>query len=181
MNSTIDLKKIQNSYENSVKNSENISKFSRRTINCFLDAPAYKRVTKTEKKHPRTKKLKSIKAIHTTTTISTPKNDDHQKFNEKNEENNEKHENHENNEKQENPEKFIDGGTIEESKTLEESLKKQQDNDVKQSGIIVSEIIENGQSINKINDKNIDNEEKNNVPDHIVNINIEKSVNLEKK
>ena len=127
------MKKIQNGFEANQKRAENISKFSRRTANCFRENLP-KRI---ESKKPLIqKRLKTLRF-----TSSSTRNTKNTQENEKNQEKSK-------DQITVNQEKFIDGGTIEESKTFEETGIKQENS-------------------------------KDQLNTNIININIEKSVNLD--
>jgi len=150
VSSTIDLKKIQNGFESNLKHSGNISKFSRRTVNGFIGAKPLK--TPQTPSKPKTKAQQSqhssssspkIQQLNPTleNNITNDKTETNRK---KDDLLNEKIENHQ--ETEEKQTKLTDVGSIAESKTLEELLKKQEISnlDVKQSGLFISERIDNG-------------------------------------
>lgn len=180
------MKKIQSLYQENIKHSENISKFSRRTLNSFLNNPQTTtnfyttqktlRIKKNKKKpfvantEPKTEKTENIENIENSAkTIENPDAKINNKENEQTAQNiplkDQVIENSNGN-------PTLVSGTIEESKTLEENLKKNNhDFDNKQSGLIISENIEAG--------KKTENETLEGLKNNIGSINIEKSVNLE--
>lgn len=164
MPSTINIRKIENGYEDSLKHSANISKFSRRTVNHFIGTVPINK-TPQKQQHIRLKKIKSLNPANDRNNLKLNENEEILVTEPPNL--TKKYQNIENTiEQTKNQEKIVlDGTAIEESKTLEEISK------VKQSGIMVSEIMEN--------EKTDENNKGNTITTSIANINMERSLNLD--
>lgn len=180
INPTIDIKRIENLYGENQKHSDNISKFSRRTMNSFLKHP-YQTNFATQK-NMKISKVKKIPKI-----IEPKKNYEMEETQKSSEE----FQPQENNKEQDNPTQTLKNNVnldsnnesmgqskpIEESKTLVEDLKQPQENEInpKQSGLLVSEKID----VENTDKKEEKIENNGNIGTNVGSINVEKSVNLE--
>lgn len=179
INPTIDIKRIENLYGENQKHSDNISKFSRRTMNSFLKHP-YQTNFATQKnmKISKVKKIPTIIEPKKTNEMETQKSSEEFQPQENiKEQNNPTQISNNNVNLESNNELTGQSKPIEESKTLVEDLKQPQENEInpKQSGLLVSEKID----VETTDKKEEKIENNGNTGTNVGNINVEKSVNLE--